>query len=269
MRGSRGTSSYSLFRLSVVFVIGCVSCNTFSHFTSGKKSNPAHFESSFTRIFTFTEDFAVTELRFADRRAKGMAARGDGKGSVCLTAWRPAAAGGEAMMAVEEAQVVVQAPAEPLEAGAAVQGATAPLAAPSASPEPVATDGAVATEASPGGSAVAAAPERGVMHPAFNPASEASVAVQGAGVGPPSLTSWRPPEPPPVAYAYPIATHQTYPDNSLQRALECASWPAHHPNSAGGTHAVASECGACWGALLVQGGGAGCTPHFVPGKLHT
>lgn len=73
-----------------------------------------------------------------------MAARGDGKGSVCLTAWRPAAAGGEAMMAVEEAQMVVQAPAEPLEAGAAVQGATAPLAAPSASPEPVATDGAVA-----------------------------------------------------------------------------------------------------------------------------
>ena len=48
--------------------------------------------------------------------------------------------------------------------------------------------------------------------------------------------------PAPLAYAYPIAH------------LNCGT--------------VASEIGACWGALLIQSDGAGCTPHFVPGKLH-
>ena len=32
------------------------------------------------------------------------------------------------------------------------------------------------------------------------------------------------------------------------------------------TRTMASESGACWGALLAQSGGGGCTPLFVPGK---
>ena len=62
------------------------------------------------------------------------------------------------------------------------------------------------------------------------------------------------------------------PGRSMHPAWECGACPAPlayaypiaHPNC--GT--VASEIGACWGALLVQSDGAGCTPHFVPGKLH-
>ena len=62
------------------------------------------------------------------------------------------------------------------------------------------------------------------------------------------------------------------PGPSMHPAWECGACPAPlayaypiaHPNC--GT--VASEIGACWGALLVQSDGAGCTPHFVPGKLH-
>eukprot|EP00964_Phaeocystis_antarctica_P072693 scaffold44496_cov64-Phaeocystis_antarctica.AAC.3 len=274
-----------------------------------------------------------------------MASQSDGKGYVGLTAWNPAA-GGEAMAVKEEAQEVVEASEEAGEAGAAVQGA----AAPSAAPEPVATDEADAMEAA----FAVAAPSCGVsmrqlVAQANQAIHEAGATAQGAGA--PSITSWRPPEPapPPVAMAtcpdssavlapgsqaacyslaprnaerlqttpadyqphiQPIHPHRpatagvgaqgpgdwvvaaaaaraaaaaaaataaataatAEPGGSMHPAWECGACPAPlayaypiaHPNC--GT--VASEIGACWGALLVQSDGAGCTPHFVPGKLH-
>ena len=274
-----------------------------------------------------------------------MASQSDGKGYVGLTAWNPAA-GGEAMAVKEEAQEVVEASEEAGEAGAAVQGA----AAPSAAPEPVATDEADAMEAA----FAVAAPSCGVsmrqlVARANQAIHETGAALQGAGA--PSITSWRPPEPapPPVAMAtypdssavlapgsqaayyslaprnaerlqttpadyqphiQPIHPHRpatagvgaqgpgdwvvaaaaaraaaaaaaataaataatAEPGRSMHPAWECGACPAPlayaypiaHPNC--GT--VASEIGACWGALLVQSDGAGCTPHFVPGKLH-
>ena len=270
-----------------------------------------------------------------------MASQSDGKGYVGLTAWNPAA-GGEAMAVKEEALEVVEASEEAGEAGAAVQGA----AAPSAAPEPVATDETDAMEAA----FAVAAPSCGVsmrqlVARANQAIHETGAALQGAGA--PSITSWRPPEPtpPPVAMAtcpdssavlapgsqaacYSLAPRknaerlQTTPADyqphiqpihphrpatagvgaqgpgdwvvaaaaaraaaaaaaataaataatSMHPAWECGACPAPlayaYPIAHLNCGTVASEIGACWGALLIQSDGAGCTPHFVPGKLH-
>ena len=123
-----------------------------------------------------------------------LAAQSGGTACVCLTASRPSA-GDEAMIAVEEKaqELLVEKAREAGESRAqAVQDAAA-LSVAEAAPDPSATDGALAMEAGPGGSAVVAPDgERGGslsgslwQHPACSPAASepgaTGTTVHGAG----------------------------------------------------------------------------------------